>query len=471
MTEPLVVRDPSMRPAGELLRGPAVHCSPEASVRDAAQAMTAAGRRHVLVRLGDGEWGIFTDGDLRRRVVAAGLDTTVPVRTVSTAPARTVPADRLGADVLMDMLAHGVRHMPVLSAAGEPLGVLEDTDLLATATRGGFVLRRAIAQASDPDALVAAAARVPELVVGLWRARVAALDVSAILSVLVDAAVAGAARMVRDDRPGGAAWLTLGSVARREAMPGSDVDSAMVWPDTADGPEARQAALGYARRVHELLARCGFRADEKGALASRPRFARPESGWRTALDGWLADPYADQGVVMISLLADSRIATGPGDLDLAAAARRRLRATPDARRLLLREAVEDKARMHSLRQILTRRTDAVDLKAQGVMPVVNIARWAGLAAESAVTATPARLRAAAAAGLLSEDDATSLAESFDVLAQIRLRHQCEQIERGERPTDVVAISALTPLYRSLLANAIREIAGVQRTLAYAGPPS
>ncbi|MFE3291282.1 putative nucleotidyltransferase substrate binding domain-containing protein [Rhodococcus sp. NPDC059234] len=471
MTEPLVVRDPSMRPAGELLRGPAVCCSPDASVKDAAQAMTAAGRRHVLVPLGDGEWGIFTDGDLRRRVVAAGLDTAAPVRVAVTAPARTVPADRLGADVLMDMLEHGVRHMPVLSARGEPLGVLEDTDLLATATRGGFVLRRTIAQATDPDEMTAAAARVPELIVGLWRARVAALDVSAILSVLMDAAVAGAARMVRDDSLCAAAWLTLGSVARREAMPGSDVDSAMVWPDTADGPDVRQAALTCAGRVHGLLDECGFRADQKGALASRPRFARPESGWLTALDGWLADPYTDQGVVMISLLADSRIATGPADLDLAAAAADRLRASPDASRLLLREAVEDKARMHSLREILTRRTDTVDLKAQGVMPIVNIARWAGLAAESVEAATPARLRAAASAGLLPEDDARVLAESFDVLAQIRLRHQCEQLERGDQPTDVVTLHDLTPLCRSLLANAIREIAGVQRKLAYTGPPS
>jgi CBS domain-containing protein len=105
------------------------------------------------------------------------------------------------------------------------------------------------------------------------------------------------------------------------------------------------------------------------------------------------------------------------------------------------------------------------------MPIVNIARWAGLAAGCADPSTTVRLRAAATSGILPDDDATMLAESFDVLAQIRLRHQCEQIERGEAPTDVLPLDSLTPLYRSLLASAVREIAGLQRKLAYTGPPA
>ncbi|TQF66373.1 hypothetical protein FK531_17865 [Rhodococcus spelaei] len=73
----------------------------------------------------------------------------------------------------------------------------------------------------------------------------------------------------------------------------------------------------------------------------------------------------------------------------------------------------------------------------------------GLAAEVrtargglADAATPARPRAAAAAGVLPDDDASTLVEAFDVLAQIRLRHQCEQLERGEQP---VPPSGMRPL--------------------------
>ena len=462
-----VVRDPSMLPVGELLRGPALTCGPETTAADAARAMTAAGRRYVLIPIRGNALGIFTDGDLRRRIVAAGLGTTTPVSEVMTTPVHTANADRLGADVLLDMLERGVRHLPVLSARGDVLGVVEDADLFATATRSGFLVRSTISQSADADELVAATARIPELAVGLWRARVAALDVSAIASVLMDAAVTRAASLLAEGHPG-STWLSLGSIARREAMPSSDVDSALIWAND-DSPEQQVRETAYGKRVHGLLERCGLPSDANGAVASSPRFARSESDWLRGLDGWLADPYADQGIVMVSLLADSRIAIGDNRLALSPVVSERL--DPDALRLLLKEAVEGKARMHSLRERLTRRTDSVDIKAQGVMPIVNIARWAGLATGCADPSTTVRLRTAANSGILADDDATMLAESFDVLAQIRLRHQCEQIERGETPTDVLALDSLTPLYRSLLASAVREIAGIQRKLAYTGPPA
>ena len=125
--------------------------------------MTAAGRRYVLIPLRGNALGIFTDGDLRRRIVAAGLGTTTPVSEVMTTPVHTANADRLGADVLLDMLERGVRHLPVLSARGDILGVVEDANLFATATRSGFLVRSKISQAADADELVAATARIPGL--------------------------------------------------------------------------------------------------------------------------------------------------------------------------------------------------------------------------------------------------------------------------------------------------------------------
>ena len=45
---------------------------------------------------------------------------------------------------LMDMLESGLRHMPVLTSQGRVLGVVEETDLVASSTRRSFLLRRAI---------------------------------------------------------------------------------------------------------------------------------------------------------------------------------------------------------------------------------------------------------------------------------------------------------------------------------------
>ena len=72
----------------------------------------------AVVDLGDGSLGILTDRDLRTRVVASGLTGDAPVSAAMSAPAYTCSPDRLGGDVLLDMLDRGFRHFPVVSATG-----------------------------------------------------------------------------------------------------------------------------------------------------------------------------------------------------------------------------------------------------------------------------------------------------------------------------------------------------------------
>ena len=67
--------DPAPRPVGELVRRPAVIVSPDASLRDAARLMVAAGSSSLLVDLGE-RLGIVTDSDFRSRVVAAAVPRT-----------------------------------------------------------------------------------------------------------------------------------------------------------------------------------------------------------------------------------------------------------------------------------------------------------------------------------------------------------------------------------------------------------
>ena len=113
--------------------------------------MTEMRSSYALIPLGNGEYGIFTDRDLRTRVVAVDRSVADPVRTVMSAPARVVSDDRLVTTVLIEMIEHGMRHMPVVNERGQILGVLEDSDLLAASTRRSFVLRRAIALSATAE--------------------------------------------------------------------------------------------------------------------------------------------------------------------------------------------------------------------------------------------------------------------------------------------------------------------------------
>src|SRR5215471_13403516 len=178
--------DPVQRPVGSLIRTPPLLCSAGEPIREAAKRMTAEGASAVLVQAGEA-LGIVTDRDLRSRVVAAGASSDAPLATIMTAPAYAVRGDVLGGEVLLDMLERGIHHVPVLSAAGEVLGVVDDDDLIAVEARKPFLLRRAIGHASSTTDLASAATGLGPMIVALHDARVAAEQIAAIRSVVLDA--------------------------------------------------------------------------------------------------------------------------------------------------------------------------------------------------------------------------------------------------------------------------------------------
>jgi CBS domain-containing protein len=106
-----------------------------------------------------------------------------------------------------------------------------------------------------------------------------------------------------------------------------------------------------------------------------------------------------------------------------------------------------------------------NIKRGGLLPVVDIARYAGIAAGATSTSTPARLRAAAAAGILRAEDATALAEAFDLFTELRLGHQVEQLRAGRDPDDFIDPRTLNPLTRRYVRDAFRVVTAAQRVLS------
>jgi CBS domain-containing protein len=474
---PALVPVADSRPVGELVHGDVLLVPPESSVRDAVVRMTEHHVSYALISLPDGEYGIFTDRDLRTRVVAAGLSVEVPITQVMSAPARRVTADLTAETVLVQMLESGLRHMPVTSTRGQVIGVLEDADLLAASARQSFMLRRSIGLAGDAAELQAAAQRVTNLVSDMFRSGTKASATSGILSIVIDSVVRRALELALAEASwtagsptSGFAWLTLGSIARREAMPSSDVDSALSWRDELSPASGELRAI--ARRTHAILDGCGLPSDRNGAIAASPNFARSQTNWASAAKGWLDDPLIDKGLVLSSLLLDGRVVWGDTALHTVPAAYRRMRAEhPNALRLQLLDALSGRVRTRSLRDVLSRRGGTFDLKSHAVTPIVNLARWGGLAGDLASASTPARLSAAAASGALTERDADTLGEVFVMLQRLRMTHQVEQLSVGNRPGDVITMSELSPLNRSLLNDGLREIAAVQRRVGNFGIPA
>ncbi len=463
--------DPANQPVAALIRDPPLLCSPNISVREAAGRMAAAPATSIVIELGD-TLGILTDRDLRSRVVAAGVSYDAPVSSVMSAPAYTVEADRLGGDVLLEMLDRGVRHFPVVTAAREVIGVVEAVDLLAVETLSSFYLRRAIARADSVAELARAAQGMRPAVIALHEARVAATNVAAIYSVVLDAltrrlielALASAGEPLAEF-----SWLALGSQSRREATPGSDADSAIVWYGEVPEEVVRPYLHALAGEVAAGLGACGIHVDDHGATASDVLFVRSLESWRHVARSWIEQPTREQALILVSVLVDSRPVWGVHSGAPVSDTFRLASSRPELLHLLARFALSHRPPTGFLRGLVVEHDGEhrgrLDLKRGGLLPVVDLARWAGMAAGVTSASTLERLRAAGAAGTLPAADVHTLEDAFELFTELRMEHQVGQLRAGLELDDHLDPNELSPLTRSYLKEAFRAVASVQKGIA------
>ena len=318
--------------------------------------------------------------------------------------------------------------------------------------------------AGDEAQLRAAVRRARDAVAAELAAHTPTLALAAAWSEVLRRSVAAAARLVADGRSLGWTWFVSGSVARGEAIPGSDVETLIALDDGVDDA-AKSEVLAQAAEVHALLERCDVPPDANGVLASRGRFCRRRAGWAESIQRWCAEPADDRGVVMTGLLAD---AAGVVDLsdDLRSPTVDAAQRHPQARHAMLQDATAVRANIPSRLRVFATHDDTVDLKLAAVDPIVKIARWGALSAGSTEISTLQRLTDAATGKLLDADDASILRDCYISMSRIRWRMRAGTWMKGEPVTERLSLSDLAPAERATVRTVAREVNGIRRKLTY-----
>jgi CBS domain-containing protein len=456
---------PSYSSVDDLIEREPLLVDPDTAAGEVARQMTDRSAPAV-VRLGAGGFGLVTDAVLRTRVLVDGRPLTTPVREIMDTTAPVVNLGDTAAEALMLLLERDAEFLLVTDRAGELRGVVCPRDFAISPITVGVSLHEQLRRATSIDDLATFAGRVPPVLDDLLSRGLAAVRVISVYSGFLDTIMRRAIGLVFARHPelsvDAFTWLSLGSNGRREAVLSSDVDSAVAFDDAVD-PAVVPAYRAAFAEVSGVLATAGLSADDHGSTAQSALFSRTNAEWRAAGRQWLADPVEHKGAIMTSLLVDGRPIHGDPGLPAVSRVFSELREHPGTMRLLLQESLAYRARLRSA-WFPARRPETFNIKKHGLLPVVNIARWAALSVGSAVLPTTDRLRAAAGSAMLPADSADTLIEVFDVLQRLRLRYQIRQYRAGEQPTDVVTLKRLSPLDRSVVAQAVREISAVQRRM-------
>jgi CBS domain-containing protein len=406
--------------------------------------------------------GIVTDRDLRTRVLAEGRGPATPVGAVCSRPLRTVPAGATVHEAWIALLDARVHHLP-LTAGGGIVGVLTSTDFLRYMTRGPIAVLRGVERLADRDRLPGYADRVAEMASALLAAGLDALVIAGFVARLGDALTRRVLAWAEADlgpAPAPWAWVVFGSEGRMEQTLPTDQDDALVYAD--DGEPRRDWYRRFAERVGDDLERAGLPACPGGYMARR--WHGPLAEWRARFAGWIEVPEP-QGLLEAAIFFDFRKIAGALDLEPLEATLDRAGGRPLFLRWLARSALE---RGPPAPVALRLRGDAstVDLKAQGLAPIVALARCYGLAAGARARSTAERLEAAVRRGLVSEGQRAEVLDALRLLLGLRLRRQLVAAAARGRAEDRVALAELDPSHRAQLKAALRAVAAWQRAAGY-----
>ena len=438
---------------------------PETTIAAAAARMIAAKLACAAVRTARGSYGLVTHQDIVEAVVAGATDADAPVSLLARTGLPTVKLGSPAIDALILLLDRDADHVLVLDDRGRLRGLVEPRDFLASTSTAGVTLIEQLRRARTVDELTGTAAGMTSMVDDLLALGLTSQQVIGIYATAVDTVVRRTIALTCAKHPelslDNFTWLSLGSNGRRETVPSSDLDSAVVLTDDIR-PAAKALLRSVLAEVSRSLTDAGLISDNHGVTAAQRGFCRTRSDWNAAAAQWLSQPAEHKGAIMTSLLLDARPVWGDQSLPAVTDLLSDLRTRPQVLRLLLQEALSTKARHRRLLDLRTWRHDQFDLKDQVLLPIVNLARGASLNAGATVTSTTERLRAAAGSTMLPADRASTLIEIFDTLQSIRLRQQLQQRTAGLQPTNSVNLNDLSPIERRVIIQAVRETAAAQR---------
>lgn len=449
-----------------------------ATICEAAVVMTTSDASSVLVLDGQRVAGILTDRDIRRRVVARGIDLDGPVAEVMTPDPVVVPADTAAIELLLLMTERHVHHLPLVDN-GQPVGVVTSTDLMRLERANAVHIVGDITQQHDVAGVVEMAGRIPRLVEQLVGQDVGAHDITRIVTSVGDAVERQLIALAEEDLrevhgdPPRYCWMVLGSRARHEQALGGDQDHAVILADDApEGAEDYIAAL--ADRVVTGLEACGYPRCEGDVMASNPRWRQRLTGWRREFRRWIHEPVPD-AVLTASIFFDSRPLVGDDSLharltdDIVAWAPRGHNFLTH----LAAAAVDNEPPLGFFRGFVLARAgehkDTLDLKRGGVGAIVDLARVHALGSGLVSVNTRSRLLAAGRTGALSPTTAASLVDALEFISHVRLAHQARLAAAGTRPDSRLRPGELTPFEQRSLREAFQVVREAQQMLGQRSP--
>ncbi len=439
----------------------------KSTIQAAAIKMTDLGYSCLVVLNGDESVGIVTDKDIRRRCVAQGLAISQPITDIITDNITTIDISSNAYDALMIMTSKHIHHLPVTNQ-GRLEGMVTVTDLMNHEGQNAANLTSIIHKANTVADLVEISKMLPKLQIRMAKLGTTADHVGKSISAITMAFTIRLIEMAEKllgPAPVPYAWLAAGSQARQEQFAHSDQDNALIISDEMQ-PEHDKWFFDLATFVSDGLAACGFIYCPGDIMATNSKWRQPQKVWCGYFDKWVNTP-SPKALLNASVFFD--LSTVHGDTSLLASVRQEMLEKTKRSTLFIahlsKNALNLRPPLGFFRDFVLvqdgENKKVLDLKHNGIAPIVDLARIYALAEGVAVTSTIERLQQVAGTRSLTKASAANLIDAYEFLAMLRMQHQSKRMQNNKKPNNFLSPKALSKLEREHLKDAFKVIKTMQ----------
>ena len=443
----------------------------DSSIYEAAVKMTEFGVSSLLITDAGKLTGIITDRDIRSRCLAKGLSPDKPVSKIMTPDPMHMSSDALAFDALMAMTRKNFHHLPVIDD-GKALGIITATDLIRQEGKNAVHLTRSVYRAETIEALAEVSKMIPDLQLQIVSTGGSAEHVGRAVTAVSSAItrrLIELAELKFGPAPVPYAWVAAGSQARREQSSHSDQDNGLIISDKMK-PEDDEWFKQLAEYVCGGLDACGFIYCPGNAMAMNPEWRQTKKVWSSYFTKWINTPKP-KSLMFSSIFFDLRVIAGKEGL--LKGIQKNISKLSKNNQLFLAlmtvNALHHRTPLGFFRDFVLiddgEHKDTLDLKHNGIVPIIDLARIYALAEGLTAVNTIERLTKAAGTRSLSKDGSANLLDAYEFIGGLRIEHQAEQIRKGQQADNFLSPKQLSRLERAHLRDAFKVIQTMQESLS------
>ena len=394
--------------------------------------------------------GIFTATALQRAILDGRPLDQLAVGELSTfSLIRVQPSDQLG-DAMAMMLQRRV-HRVVVADGDRILGVLEALDLFSFLANQSHMITVLIEEAKDLAGLSQAAARITRMIALLHRGGSRVNLIARLVQQLNARLFERAWRLIAPaDLVANSCLFVMGSEGRGEQLLKTDQDNGLVLRDGYEPPVDLQAIC---ERFSATLGDFGYPECPGRVMVNNTQWRKGAGEFAQMVRQWLIMPDGDS-LMNLAIFLDAHAVCGDAHL------------LEDVQGALMKLATDNDAMLNRFAAAidafgsstgwwnrllgLGEDEQRLNLKKEGIFPLVHGVRSLALAHRVTETSTAGRITALVAGGHLAADMGADLTDSLHFFMGLKLKAGLAELDTGKPVTGAVDLARLSSLDRDLL---------------------